>query len=129
MFVYLFGVIRAFLHCTGHITWQVVLWAGETSTYSSILILLLLCLIYPYRMILRSHKTKIESSRPNFSIQRQFVQVLFCKVPPISKQPPTSPHKVRGLNHRLLKWEASVLPLSYHGPSKPDHNVCLKIHH
>ena len=34
----------------------------------------------------------------------------------MSKQLPTFPHKVWGLNCRPQRWEASVLPLHHHGP-------------
>ena len=44
------------------------------------------------------------------------VKVLYCKLPTIGKQLPTSPCNVRGLN-RQPKWcEVSVLPLHHHGP-------------
>ena len=46
----------------------------------------------------------------------QLVKVLHCKLPTISKQLPTFPHKVLGFNRRPLRWEASVLPLGHRGP-------------
>ena len=41
----------------------------------------------------------------------QLVKVLYCKQLTIGKQLPTFPHRLRGLNRRPQRWEASVLPL------------------
>ena len=46
----------------------------------------------------------------------QLVKVLHCKLPTISKQLPTFPHKDQGLNRLAHRWEASVLPLHHRGP-------------
>ena len=46
----------------------------------------------------------------------QLFKVLHCKLQTINKQLPTFPLKVRGLNHRHHRWEASVLPLHHCGP-------------
>ena len=46
----------------------------------------------------------------------QLVKVLYCKLPTISNQLTTFPHKVQGLNHRPQRCEASVLPLHQLGP-------------
>ena len=46
----------------------------------------------------------------------QLVKVIYCKQLTISKQLPTFPHMVQGLNHQPQRWEASVLPLRHHGP-------------
>ena len=46
----------------------------------------------------------------------QLVKVLYCKLLTSGKQLTTSPHKVRGLNRRPQRWEASVLPLRHRGP-------------
>ena len=43
------------------------------------------------------------------------VKVLYSKLLTISKQLPTFPHRVQGLNHRLQRWEASVLLLPHRG--------------
>ena len=48
----------------------------------------------------------------------QLVKFLHCKLPTFSKQPPTFPHRVKGLNHIPQRWNASVLPLHHHGPIK-----------
>ena len=53
----------------------------------------------------------------------QLVKVLNCKLPSISKQLPTFPHKVRALNPRPQRWEGSVLPLCHHGPL----HVCCRL--
>ena len=47
---------------------------------------------------------------------KHLVKVLYCKLPTIGKQLPTFSHKIRGLNRRPQRWEASVLPLCHHGP-------------
>ena len=47
----------------------------------------------------------------------QLVKVLYCKVPAISKQLPTSPHEDQGLNCQPQRWKASVLPLCHCWPS------------
>ena len=45
----------------------------------------------------------------------QLVKIVYCTLRTISRQLPTFPHKVRGLNHQPQRWEASVLPLCHHG--------------
>ena len=40
----------------------------------------------------------------------QLVKVLYCKLPTISKQLTTFPHRVGGLTHQPERWEASALP-------------------
>ena len=44
------------------------------------------------------------------------VKVLCCKLPTISKQQPTFPHKVQALNRRPQRWEGSVLSLCHRDP-------------
>ena len=46
----------------------------------------------------------------------QLVKVLYCKLPTSGKQLPAFPHKVRGLNRRPHRWDASMLPLRHPGP-------------
>ena len=46
----------------------------------------------------------------------QLVKVLYCKLLTIGKQLPTFPHRVKGLNYRPQRWEASVLPLRHRDP-------------
>ena len=45
----------------------------------------------------------------------KLVQVWYCKLPTIGKQPQTYPRKVRGLNHQPQRWEVSMLPLRHRG--------------
>ena len=46
----------------------------------------------------------------------QSVEVLYCKLLTISKKLLTFPYRVRGLNCRPQRWEASVLPPRHRGP-------------
>ena len=46
----------------------------------------------------------------------QLIKVLYCELSTLDKWLPTFPHKVRGLNHRPQRWEASVLQLHHHDP-------------
>ena len=41
---------------------------------------------------------------------------VYCKLPTIGIQLPTLPHSVWGLNHRLQRLGASMLPLCHNGP-------------
>ena len=45
----------------------------------------------------------------------QLVKVLYCKMPTISKQLPTSQRRVQHLNYTPQRWEASVLPWCHCG--------------
>ena len=47
----------------------------------------------------------------------QLVEVLYCKLKQISKQLPTFPHRVQGLNYRPLRCEGNVLPMHHCGPA------------
>ena len=78
-FVCLFGVLRRFQHCTGHITTGS--WKGTGNQYI------------------------------------QFVRVLYCKLPTNGKQLPAFPlTAMTGIEPRLQRWEARVLPLCHRGP-------------
>ena len=57
----------------------------------------------------------------------QLVKVLYCKLPTISEQLPTFPHKVWALNHQPQSWETSVLPLCHHSPSIGGSNPAYSI--
>ena len=46
----------------------------------------------------------------------QLVKFLYYKLPTNGKKLPPPSHSVRGLNHQLQRWDASVLPLYNHGP-------------
>ena len=46
----------------------------------------------------------------------QLVKILYCKLPTISKQLQTLPHRVWGLNCRPHRWETSVLPQHHCSP-------------
>ena len=82
IFIYLFGVLRRFQHCTGHITTGS--WKGRGNQYN------------------------------------KFVRVLYCTLPTNGKQLPPFPlEAVSGIEPRLQRWEARVLPLCHHGPYKP----------
>ena len=79
VFIYLFGVLCHFQHCTGHIT---------TGRYKG---------------------------RGNQYIQ--FARVLYCKLPTNNKQLPAFPlEAMTGIEPRLQRWEARVLPLCHRGP-------------
>ena len=60
----------------------------------------------------------------------QLVKVLHCKLPTISKQLPTFPHKVLGLNHQPQRWEARMLPLCHRSPQNCQGNclTCVVLH-
>ena len=76
---FIFGVLRRFQHCTGHITMGS--WKGRGNQYI------------------------------------QFARVLYCKLTN-GKQIPAFPLKaMTGIEPRLKRWEARVLPLCHHGPS------------
>ena len=47
----------------------------------------------------------------------QFIKLQHCKLPTISKQLPTFPHKVRDLNRQPQRWEVSVLTPRHCGQS------------
>ena len=81
LFIYLFGVLHRFQHCTGHITTGS--WKGRGNQYI------------------------------------QFARVLYCKLPTNGKQLPAFPlEAVTGIEPRLQRWEARVLPLCHRGPLK-----------
>ena len=101
-FIYLFGVLRRFQHCTGHITtgsWKVCLfgvlrrfqhWTGHITTGSW-------------------------KGRGNQYIE--FARVVYCKLPTNGKQLPAFPlMAMTGIEPRPKRWEASVLPLCHRGP-------------
>ena len=75
----LFGVLRRFQHCTGHITTGS--WKGRGNQYI------------------------------------EFARVVYCKLPTNGKQLPAFPlTAMTGIEPRLQRWEARVLPLCHHGP-------------
>ena len=79
-FIYLFGVLRHFQHCTGDITTGS--WKGRENQYT------------------------------------RFVRVLYCKLPTNGKQLQAFPlEAMPGIEPRLQRWEARVLPLCHRGPS------------
>ena len=76
----LFGVLRRFQHCTGHITTGS--WKGRGNQYI------------------------------------EFARVVYCKLPTNGKQLPAFPlTAMTGIEPRLQRWEARVLPLCHRGPS------------
>ena len=78
-FVYLFGVLHHFQHCTGHIT--------------------------------------TGSSKGRGNQYKQFIRVLYCKLPANGKQLPAFPlEAVPRIKPRPQRWEARVLPLCHRGP-------------
>ena len=75
----LFGVLRRFQHCTGHITTGS--WKGRGNQYI------------------------------------EFARVVYCKLPTNGKQLPAFPlTAMTGIEPRLQRWEARVLPLCHRGP-------------
>ena len=78
-YFYLFGVLRRFQHCIGHI--MTGTWKGRGNQY------------------------------------KQFVRVLYCKLPTNGKQLPAFPlEALPGIEPRPQRWEARVLPLCHRGP-------------
>ena len=83
----LFGVLRRFQHCTGHITTGS--WKGRGNQYI------------------------------------EFARVVYCKLPTNGKQLPAFPlTAMTGIEPRLQRWEARVLPLCHRGPIIQVGNPC-----
>ena len=139
-FIYLFGVLRRFQHCTTGS------WKGRGNQYIQF-VRVLYCKLptnrkqlpaFPLEAMLgikprpqrwEARVLPLCHRGPGFYIQHctghitmgsfvgrgnqqiQFVKVLYCKLPTIDKQLPTFLQKVQGLNQQLQRWELSVVPL------------------